>query len=438
MTETNTRKKYVEMNNKKILVVTVESWNSKVGLNTWPTLLAKFPSENIANICIRDEIPDSDICSRYFSISESKVLKSILKRKIKTGSEVKASCEANDDTLSEHNKRYAKFTKKRRYSMLLARELVWKMGKWKTKELNEFLDSFKPDIILYAMEGYIHLNSISKYAIKRTGAKAIGYIWDDNFTYKQQSNFGYKLYRFFQRKSLKRLAKVTNGFFAISEKTKREADEFFKINSVVLTKPLSSVPSANYGEIKKPIKMLYTGNLFIGRDRSLLRLVNAIKKLGLGNEFEIDVYTNTHLKDEMKSSLECSFCRVHPPIPQSEVLKKQKKADVLLFLEDVDGKYANFARLSFSTKITDYLSAGRCIFAVGNVDTAPTEYLKENKAAIVATNDSELEASLKEIAKNPSVLADYARVSSELGVKNHSKEKIEQIFADTLNKVLAE
>lgn len=380
------------------------------------------------------EIPDSNICSRYFSISESKVLKSILKRKIKTGNEVKANTVVTDDTLSEHNERYAKFTKKRRYSMLLARELVWKLGKWKTKELDEFLDSFKPDIILHSMEGYIHLNRIVDYAIKRTGAKAIGYIWDDNFTYKQQSNLGYKIYRFYQRKSLKRLAKKTDAFFAISDKTKREADEFFKINSVVLTKPLSSIPNVSYGEIKKPIKMLYTGNLFIGRDRSLLRLVDAIKRLGLENSFEIDAYTNTHLKDKIKASLECDFCRVHPPIPQKEVLEKQKEADVLLFLEDIDGKDANVARLSFSTKTTDYLSSGRCIFAIGNGDIAPIEYLRENKSAIVASSDSELEMSLKEIASNSSILIDYAKASAELGIKNHSKEMIEKTFDNTLNK----
>lgn len=419
----------------KILVITVPSWNSKIGANSWATLLENYDSENIASIYIRDEIPDSEICSRYFCISESKVIKSILKRKIKTGTEVEAYSQADEKALSEHNERYAKFTKKRRYSMLLARELVWKMGKWKTKELDEFLDSFKPDIILHSMEGYIHLNRIVEYAIKRTGAKAIGYIWDDNFTYKQQRNLGYKTYRFFQRKSLKSLAKKTDAFFAISEKTKKEADEFFKINSIVLTKPLSSMPEVSYSEIKKPIKMLYTGNMFIGRDRSLLRLVNAIKKLGLENSFEIDAYTKTHLTDEMSASLNCSFCRVHPPIPQAEVLKKQKEADVLLFLEDIDGKDAKIARLSFSTKTTDYLSSGRCIFAIGNMDTAPIEYLKNNNSAIVACSDAEIEKALREITENPGTLIDFAKNSAELGLKNHSKEKIEKIFNDTINEV---
>lgn len=419
----------------RILVLTVPSWNSKVGANSFATLLENYGSENVASIFIRDEIPDSNICSRYFCISESKIIKSVLKRKTKTGAEIKANTQVDEEALNEHNERYAKHSKKRRYSMLLAREMIWKLGKWKTKELDEFLDSFKPDIILHAMEGYIHLNRITEYAIKRTGAKAIGYIWDDNFTYKQHSDLGYKVYRFFQRKSLKKLAKKTDAFFAITDKTKKEADEFFNIDSVILTKPLSSVPTVNYGEIKKPISILYTGNLLIGRDRSLLRLVNAIKKLKFENNFVIDVYTGTQLTEEMKNSIECDFCKIHTPISQKEVLEKQKEADMLLFLEDVDGKDAKVARLSFSTKTTDYLSSGRCIFAIGNSDIAPIVYLKDNSCGIVACDDEEIENALKLVNENPDCMVDYAKVSSKVGIENHSKEKIEQTFFNVLKDV---
>ena len=207
----------------RILVFTVPSWNSRVGANSWATFLDKYDIEKIAALYLRDEVPDSPVCSRYFHISENKIIKSVLKRWMKTGNEVIPCADDSDgEDLAEHNERYQKMQRKRRYSMLLAREVIWKLGRWKTKELNEFLDDFKPDIILHSMDGYIHMNRIIEYAIKRTGAKAIGYIWDDNFTYKQSSKLGYKIYRYFQRKSLKRLAKKTSDFFAITDMTKKE------------------------------------------------------------------------------------------------------------------------------------------------------------------------------------------------------------------------
>ena len=421
----------------RILVFTVSSWSSRGGANTYASLLEKYDSALVANLCIRDESPSSSVASRYFAISESKVIKSILKRKIKTGEEKTSTIEADETTVAEHKARYKKYGKKRKYSMLFARELVWKMGKWKTKELDEFLDSFKPDIILHSMEGYIHLNRIIEYAIKRTGAKAIGYIWDDNFTYKQSKSLGYKIYRFFQRKSLKKLSKKTDAFFAITEKTKKEADKFFGIESIVLTKPLSSEPTVDYGLLEKPIKVLYTGNLYIGRDRSLLRLVNCLKELEKPSEhFKIDVYTQTQLSEDMRNALNCDFCEIHEPIPQSEVLKKQKEADILLFLEDVDGKDARVARLSFSTKTTDYLSSGKCIFAIGNLDAAPIEYLKENDTALVATNDNEIKNAIEQIVNNENILVEYATRSANLGLLNHNKKKIEETFYKTIEGVL--
>lgn len=417
----------------RILVFTVSAWNSKIGANTWASLLEGYDSAKLANICIRDEVPDSLICSRYFTISENKVLKSIFKPRIKTGKEIAAGSthQETSDDLEEHNRRYSAMRKKRRYSMLIARELVWKFGKWHTEELDSFLEEFKPDVILHSMEGYIHLNRIIKYAIQYTGAKAIGYIWDDNFTYKQSSKWGFKLYRFFQRKSLKELARRTNAFFAISDMTKKEADSFFGVNCQVLTKPLNKTPAVDYEEIRKPIKMLYTGNLYIGRDNSLLRVLKAIQTLPK-ETFFVDVYTNTKLDDAHLASIDPEICCIHDPIPQIQVLEKQKQADVLLFLEATDGENMHMARLSFSTKITDYLSSGRCIFAVGNLDTAPMQYFASNKAAVTACEQSQIEQMLWMIAEKPNLILEYANASAELGKRNHNKEKIQKLFDTVL------
>ncbi len=421
----------------KILIITVPSWNSKVGANSWTTLLENYPPENLASIYIRDEVPDSTVCSRYFNISENKIIKSIVRRNLKTGSEVSATqSEGYDESdLQAHNERYVKMKKKRRYSMLLAREMIWKLGKWHTPELDSFLDSFKPDLILHSMDGYIHLNRVIEYAMKRTGAAAVGYIWDDNFTYKQSSDIGYKIYRYFQRRSLRRLAKKTKEFFAISPFTKKEADAFFGINCHLLTKPLLCEPVAQTFGGEFPIKMLYTGSLIIGRDRSLLRLSEALKKVNSKNVFvELDVYTQTVLSDEMTSKIQNEYCHIHKPIPQSEALKKQNEADILLFLEDIDGKDAKVARLSFSTKITDYLSTGKCIFAIGNKDTAPMQYFIENEAAVVCGSDEDIEHALESICNDPHLMDAYAEKAAISAKKNHDPQKIQSVFYNTVTK----
>ena len=218
--------------------------------------------------------------------------------------------------------------------------------------------------------------------------------------------------------------------------TKREADDFFGINCRVLTKPLNRIPEVNYSQVERPIRMLYTGNLLIGRDRSLLRVVNAIKQLP-ENSYVIDVYTQTELSDEKRRAIEdLNICRVHAPISQSEVLKKQTEADLLLFLEDIDGPDAHVARLSFSTKTTDYLSSGRAIFAVGCADTAPMQYFVENHAAVTATSDAEIVERLNEIVSNMDSLKQYAEAAQKVGIQNHSNEKILSVFNETVCSVV--
>ena len=427
--------------NPKILIFTVASWNSRIGSNTWATLVEGYPAENLANICIRDEYPDSNVCSRYFVISESKVLKSVFRRHIKTGYEVDKTDIAKMNTnsaLQEHNARYQKMSVKRKTYMLLARELVWKFGRWHTEDLDTFLDDFKPDIILHSMEGYIHLNRIIEYAIARTQAKVVGYIWDDNFTYLQSKELGHQFYRFFQRKSLKKLAHKTDAFFAITKKTKKEADAFFKINSVLLTKPLLCVPEYCQTRVDYPIRMLYTGKLIIGREDTIRQIAEAIKEVNnsSGTKVLLDIYTNTQLDENTKVKINNIWCQIHPAVPQKEVYVLQKQADILLFVEAIEGPKAKIARLSFSTKITDYLSTGKCIFAVGHKDTAPMEYFAESSLVITAYDAESIKTAVKQIAEHPEVIQKTAKHGAEAAVKLHNPETIRERFWSVLQEVL--
>lgn len=422
--------------NKKILVLSVSSWNSKVGADTWPMLLNHYEPSSVASLSLRDDYPDSDVAKHYFVISENRVMKSIFNRKLVTGhvvGEIQSKQELDD--LASQNKRYG--VKKHELVFRILREFVWKFGKWKSKELRDFIDNFQPDILLYSMEGYIHLNRICMYVKKYSHAKSIGFFWDDNFTYKQSNEVLHCIFRFFQRKSLRKLAANTDAFWAITDMTKREADAFFNIDCTVLTKPLRTTPVYLEAAPHKPLQILYTGNLQIGRDASLVKVVNALRKVNEKQvEFEVHVYTKTVLEPTVLNQLSCEFCHIHEAIPQAEVLEMQRKADILLFLEDVDGKYAHKARLSFSTKITDYLCAAKCIFAVGCLDTAPMQYFDEYDAAIIAATEKDIADKFRTLADNPEKLNEYAKRACICAIKNHDKKKIHRIVDETIDKVM--
>lgn len=421
---------------KRVLVCSVMCWNKETGSDTFSSLMQGYDTNNLANLYIREGIPDSAVCNNYFKISESKVIKSVIFRGLKTGTQISANCtEATkmiDEDAPESERIYSKYGKKKSLFKLIARELLWKFGKWKTKELDSFLEEFKPEVVFFAMEGYIHFININKYILKKTHAKGIAYFWDDNFTYKQSSGLGFRAYRFLQRRTLKQAAKLCDSFFAISPKTKREADEVFNINCEVLTKPID-FQNLTFKEYtpSRPIKMLYTGKLIIGRYDTVKLIGNVIDEINKDDvKIELDIYTTT--KDLDVTGLS-KYVHILGSIPQSEISKVQSNADILLFAEAIEGRNSKTARLSFSTKLTDYFKSGKCILAVGNYDIAPIEYLREENAALIANNYSSVFNVLSQVINNRSIITEYAERAFDVGKKNHDKNMIQKRLFDKFN-----
>lgn len=409
--------------NKRILVTSIPSWNQKTGSDTLSSLFASFDSSDLSNIYISGDIPDSPVCSRYFHIDEISVVKSVIKRNIKSGKEVNATAVPKSSSPATKNK----VKIKRLRIFLWARELAWKLGRWKTDELNAFLDDIHPEVLVFPIENYPYFNRINQYIIDRCKPqKVIGYLWDDNFSYKQEPyNIFFKVERFFRRIRIRRLVASCTDILAISPKMKEECDKEFDINSILLTKPIYNHGAFKAFNVSAPIHILYTGKLVIGREHTIAKVAAAIKQINVyGQKIVLDVYTQTNLPEKIRKQIDIPGCCIlHDPVPQSEVLRLQKEADVLLFAESLSGNNLT-ARLSFSTKLTDYFSAGKCVWGIGNADLGPIDYIKTENAGFVSTSDQEILDVLSEMVRTPQIICDMAKRGYECGVRNHDKDRV--------------
>ncbi len=417
-------------NKKRVLVTTVGPWSSQVGSDTMSALMSQYGAENVAAMYIRAAKSDSRSASRYFHIIEGRVMKSILHRGIPTGEELGREEINTDQTSDEENAetaRYRNFSKHRLGIFIFAREFVWMLGKWKTPELDAFLEDFKPEVLICPIESYIHFNTINRYIICKCHPKVIGFLWDDNFTYKQAPcNFWHQLHRVWLRKSVRETVKLCQVVFCLSPKMKEECDSEFGIESQLLTKPIFCQDEFEPYKAGSPIKMLYTGNLFVGRDKTLMAIADALRVVNKnGVKAVLDIYTKSVLSDKEKAHVEIpNICRLHKQIPQHEVFSLQKEADVLLFAESLERKKNQGARLSFSTKITDYFRAGKCIWTVGSPTLGPVDYLMRMDASIVSTDQKSILGTLYQMIANPSIIEEYARKAFECGQRNHNGKKI--------------
>ncbi len=415
----------------KVLVVGINPWIDNTGINTLINFFDDWDKSSLAHLYTRAKLPNTKICDTFFRISEPKVIKSIFKKSIKTGEKVKNSTSTETEILAE-NKIYSK---KHSEILSLARELIWKFGLWKTKELKQFLDEFKPDVLFFPIYPCAYMNRLQNFIQKYTGKPSVLYISDDNFSYKSIAKNPVSLVsRFWLRHHEKKLFKNAREIMVITPKQKEEYDKLWKKDCKILTKGID-FSKIDYTEkpVSKPIKMVYTGKLIIGRWISLSKIAEAMGDINKnGKKVELDIYTTDILTEKQNKLLNKNGCKVKGSLTLEEVEKVQKDADVLVFVESLEKKYKYTARLSFSTKITDYLKNGKCIFAIGDKDIAPIDYFKRYDSAITATSYDEIKEKLNSLISNPNLINEYSVKAFECGKLNHDKTIQKELLTNTI------
>lgn len=424
----------------KVLVVGINAWREDGTAHTLMDIFRCWNQDRLALVYTRADFPNTDVCHRYFQISESQVLKSVLKPWIKVGHEVKNTPSTDGVEISAEHARYASAHKKSSSLLPLLREMVWKLGRWKTPALRKFVEDFNPDIVFVPIYPTVYMGWIQKYIIRLTGKPTVCYLADDNYSYDSCNGILSYLHRFWLRQQVGPLARGCKQMFVIVGKEKEDTDSRFGTDSVILTKSIDFTgKSYQQHTPNRPLKFVYTGSMIIGRDKSLAMLADAINKANeekKSSKAELYIYSQTEPQKEILARINCGTSHFCGQISRDEVLKVQQEADVVVFAEALSGKESNAAKLSFSTKITDYLSNGKCILAIGKEDIAPIDYFRRNDSALIATSVEEIEKRVREIITNPGLTDEYGRKAFDCAVKNHEKGMMNERFINTMKKAI--
>ncbi len=420
----------------KVLVISSTPWSSDNSFgNSFSNIFDGIEGLEFANIYCKAGKPDNSLNMVYYQLSEKKLLKSILKRGIPTGRVVVPDSDGSAETQSVTGREAAR---KLRFTwMLWVRDLIWKAGKWKTKELDSFIDGFAPDIIFQPVYFSTYLNEIALYAKKRTGKKMLGYISDDNYTLRQFSLSPlYWIDRLIKRRYVKRTVKSCEILYCISEIQKAEYEKIFSVPCKVLTKCADFTPPPELKrEPSSPVKLAFTGNLGAGRWKSVSYITDALKSINTdGIKAQLYIYSATPLTEKQRSSIaDGKNALFMGAVPSDEIEAIQKDADILVHAEGTDLKSRLQVHQSFSTKIVDYLKNARAVLAVGPKDAASIDYFIKNGSAAVATDRTEVEAALTKLINEPDEIAKYAEKAYYCGRKNHSADIIKKMVYDDMS-----
>ena len=425
------------------LVITHGAWREDTSIgNSYSNIFSGMDDRlEFAQIYLKGPVPNSELVSRFFHIPEKALIKSCLTRK-PVGNEGVKSSESTSST--SYSATYDWFRKHRLELFLLGRDLAEGLGKWKSKELYDFVENFDPDIIFGTPIYMPVINRLMLHLSERYGIPLVTYAWDDFYTTKRKSLSPLFWARFaVERPLIRASATKSSLLYVINEPMQAEYESCFGKPCRILVKG-NRFDEGHKPELKPQgdiLELLYVGNIGDGRWQVLAELARAIRQSNastIGKKMRLTVHTLSAIDKKMREALTVpGACSIMPPISASEVPGRLKSADVLVHVEPTSEKGRLQNRLSFSTKLVDYLFARRCILALGG-PTASIDYLEHNNSALVEHDPDKYIALVSRIASDPSAIDEYAERAWKCGERNHQIDAIQQGLYEDLRTLCGE
>ena len=422
----------------KVLVIGINAWREDGTAHTLMNIFRCWNPDRVALVYARADMPNTDVCKHYFQISETQMIHSVIKPWMKVGRVVENTSVVRNTEIEAEHIRYTNAHKHSSPWMPLLREIVWKLGQWKTPALKKFVQDFNPDIIFVPIYPNVYMGRIQRYITKLTGKPTVCYLADDNYSYDSCQTIHQYIHRFWLRHHVGPIARNCKDMFVIVEKEKEDTDRRFGTDSKILTKCIDFMgKNYNLHKPNKPLRFVYTGSMVIGRDKTLALVADAINEVNRKSgevKAEMYIYSQTEPSDDIRKRINHMAAHFCGRVSREEVIRVQKEADVVIFAEALEGKEANAAKLSFSTKITDYISNGKCVLAIGKEYIAPIDYFRRNDSALIAHTKEEIMKQVKRIVEHPELVNLYGEKAFNCAVRNHEKTMMNKRFIETMCK----
>lgn len=426
---------------KRVLIIShgVISKTTNSG-KTLYSLFNQWERDKIAQLYINPEVPDNDLCSNFYRVSDRDVFKSIFKRKkqigkVLTQSDINFDIASNRET-SEKEEKIHVYARKRRPYMYILRNFLWSLGKWNNKQLKEWLDEFNPEVIFYMAGSFTFSYDIAIKISEMLDIPLVPYFSDDHYINNPFSRtpLGLIVRSLFKKKAME-IVEKSQTYFCINEKMALEYERVFGKKSNVIMTPFTKQPENVLSNSKSELKkIVYAGNLNFNRHKTLIELSKVLTELNNKSEYtKYELYVYSGIKDKkIITQIENTKMKFMGKVNQQELEEVYNEADYLLHVESFDKKSINKTMYSTSTKIPDLLVSNKPIIIIGPKNIASVEYILNHNAGYVITNGKFTSKLLLDIFSSEDVQTklNNARTTALL---NHSSDNNSMILKEALN-----
>lgn len=417
----------------KILVVSHNCFSSTQNMGkTFVSLFSQFEKHELMQLYVYPSIPNVDVCDSYFRITDQQVVKAILKRK-HCGGEVQPDLQVTTGTFEspDTEKRYNSINRNTSLTRR-ARDVAWKLGKWKSKELKAWLENGKPDAVFYALGDASFSQNIAMWVARYLGIPLITYVCDEYYFSGKQA------------KGFDRL--INAGMLANIKKTIRRSqlvisicDDLGELYQTAFGTPYRTIMTGSafasgsiVHEAGERTQISYIGNLALNRWRSILDIQDALNRYHETHErrYELVYYGREHTELSGK----VTYGGFLDPAGIREVMGRSY---MLVHIETFDREFRARLKYSVSTKIADSLASGTCLLAYGPEELASIRHLERNACAGCITDKAVLDARLSALLDDPALVEQYAEAGMKVASLHHSSERNSRSLYEAIAQMIA-
>ena len=416
--------------------------------NTGITLSAFFQQwdpQAVAQLFFHSELPSSEGCQSYFRITDFDALRNVLCRSQCGRMVSKEEAEKIGDRPaagpSPSQQVIYEFGRRKHPSTILARDTIWRLARWRSPALERWVDEFSPEVVFLAAGAYRFAYDIGRHIAESRRLPLVVFIGDDVYNICSFSLSPlFWLEKILIRKTMRQTLRRAACFLSTCDMMAEEYGRAFGIRYASL--PVSCPAFAPSPQVREetPLTMSYIGNvLYFRRWTTLRRIGESLAKINRGGtKAVLNIFSTERLNPRMLALLTIDGTMAFKgSLTGPEVQKVISDSDVLVHVESMDKVNRRLTRLSFSTKIPQYLAGGKCLLAVGPEEVASLRYLRDHRVGLVVTDMKLLEEELARLLGDRALRQQYAANALRIAHERHDAHTNSHRFAELMREITA-
>jgi glycosyltransferase involved in cell wall biosynthesis len=408
---------------------------------TMGSLFKDWPKDRLAQVWLGDVEPDLAFCpnSRYLGIADMDLPEWVGRKAVKEGrgrGKGRGRTQASTSTSTSTSTFASAFS-------ALALNLLAFASYRIEPELIRWIEAFKPDLI-YSVLGTPQIMRLVRGLSSQMSVPIVPHVMDDWMSDNYRRYLWDPLIRRRMLKDLRSIIEEAPVRLAIGdafseELRRRYGRQFLPFMNCVDTNgsqqsAVSSQQSADRG--LRSFRFVFTGGLHMGRWEVVREIGQALadNRTG-GRSCELVLFgpePSGEISRELKSMTSIRYAGLISP---SDVMDELVASDCLVIAESFAPGTLKGFRFSMSTKLPEYLSAGRPILAYGPGEQASIRYIRENGCGLVVDHhDVELlRESIRTLAADAGLRAGLGARAQQVAREHHEGSVVRAKFKDALS-----